>query len=159
MAVTLQRAKPWTPAPWNSGLGLYPEYPHLDAPARYCFIVTTDHPLKPAFSHREGAYSRRTQNERNHRLSTPTLLVRHKPSYVGHLPDVLEEEFRAGGGQGDEAQFVDDQQAEAGKLPLQVEQPSLVPGLQRSASPRFHRRRRPSAVPQPMRRPGLTAGL
>ncbi len=89
MAVTLQRVKPWTPAPWNSGLGLYPEYPHLDAPARYCFIVTTDHPLKPAFSHREGAYSRRTQNERNHRLSTPTLLVRHKPSYVGHLPDVL----------------------------------------------------------------------
>ena len=32
-------------------------------------------------------------------------------------------------GTGDEAQLVDDQQAEGGKLPLQVEQPSLVPGL------------------------------
>ena len=45
------------------------------------------------------------------------------------LAEHLEEEFRPGGGQGAEAQFVDDQQAEAGKLPLQVEQPSLVPGL------------------------------
>ena len=62
------------------------------------------------------------------------------------LAEDLEEEFRSGGGQGDEAQFVDDQ-------------PSLVPGLQRFALPRFHRRRRPSAVPQPMRRPGLTAGI
>ena len=34
-----------------------------------------------------------------------------------------------GGGQWDEAQFVDDQQAETGKPPLQVEKPSLVPGL------------------------------
>ena len=34
----------------------------------------------------------------------------------------------SGGGQGDEAQLVDDEQAEAGHLPLQVEQPSLVPG-------------------------------
>ena len=75
------------------------------------------------------------------------------------LAEDLQEEVSPGGGQGDEAQFVDDQQAEAGKLPLQVEQPSLVPGLQRSALPRFHRRRRPSAVPQPMRRPGLTAGI
>ena len=32
-------------------------------------------------------------------------------------------------GQWDEAQFVDDQQAEAGKLPLMAEKPSLVPGL------------------------------
>ena len=75
------------------------------------------------------------------------------------LAEDLEEEVSPGGGQGDEAQFVDDQQAEAGKLPLQVEQPSLVPGLQRSALPRFHRRRRPSAVLQPGRLPGLTAGI
>ena len=30
------------------------------------------------------------------------------------LAEDLEEQFRAGGGQGDEAQFVDDQQVEAG---------------------------------------------
>ena len=34
------------------------------------------------------------------------------------LAEDLEEEFRAGGGQGDEAQFVDDQQCEGGQLPL-----------------------------------------
>ena len=45
------------------------------------------------------------------------------------LAEDPEEEFRAGGGQGHEALFVDDQQAEAGQLPLQVEQPFLVPGL------------------------------
>ena len=44
------------------------------------------------------------------------------------LAEDLEEQFRAGGGQGDEAQLVDDQQAETGKLPLQVEQPSSRPG-------------------------------
>ena len=33
------------------------------------------------------------------------------------------------GDRGDEAQFVDDQQAEAGQLPLEVEQASFVPGL------------------------------
>ena len=56
------------------------------------------------------------------------------------LAEDLEEQFRSGGGQGDEAQFVDDQQAEAGQLPLEVEQRYLIPGLQRSASHRFHRR-------------------
>ena len=48
------------------------------------------------------------------------------------LPEDLEEQFRSGGGQGDEAQCVDDQQAEAGQIPLQVEPPPLVPGFQRS---------------------------
>ena len=43
----------------------------------------------------------------------------------------LEEEFRPGEGQGHEAQFINDQQAEAGQIPLQVEQTSFVPGLQR----------------------------
>ena len=46
-----------------------------------------------------------------------------------------------------EAQFVDDQKAEAGQIPLQVEQPSLTPGLQRSALPRFHRRDAPARFP------------
>ena len=45
------------------------------------------------------------------------------------LAEDLEEEFCAGGGEGHEALFIDDQQAEAGQLPLQVEQPFLVPGL------------------------------
>ena len=45
------------------------------------------------------------------------------------LAEDLEEEFRSGGGQGDEAQFVDDQQVQAGQLALQVEQASFVPGL------------------------------
>ena len=44
------------------------------------------------------------------------------------LAEDLEEQFSPSGGQGDEAQLVDDEQAEAGHLPLQVEQPSLVPG-------------------------------
>ena len=37
------------------------------------------------------------------------------------LAEDLEEQFRHGGGQGDEAQFVDDQQSEAGQIPLEVE--------------------------------------
>ena len=45
------------------------------------------------------------------------------------LAEDLEEEFRAGGGPGDEAQLVDDQQSEAGQLPLQGEQAPFVPGL------------------------------
>ena len=36
------------------------------------------------------------------------------------LAEDLEEEFRSGGGQGHEAQFVDDQQVEAGQIPLEV---------------------------------------
>ena len=46
-------------------------------------------PVTPAPGHREGAYSRGTHSERNHRLAPPAFLVRHKPSYVGHLPDML----------------------------------------------------------------------
>ena len=45
------------------------------------------------------------------------------------LAEDLEEEFRAGGGQRHEAQLVDDQQSEAGQLPLQVEQAPFVTGL------------------------------
>ena len=45
------------------------------------------------------------------------------------LAENLEEEFRAGGGQGHKALFVDDQQVQTGQLPLQVEQPFLIPGL------------------------------
>ena len=45
------------------------------------------------------------------------------------LAEDLEEEFRAGGGQGHKAQLVDDEQPETGQLPLQVEQPTLVPRL------------------------------
>ena len=63
------------------------------------------------------------------------------------LPEDLEEQFRSGGGQGDEAQFVDDQQAEAGQIPLQVEPPPLVPGFQRSALPRRHGRDAPARFP------------
>ena len=63
------------------------------------------------------------------------------------LVEDLEEQFRSGGGQGDEAQFVDDQQAEVEQFPLEVEQPSLIPGLQRSALPRFHRRYAPAWSP------------
>ena len=48
------------------------------------------------------------------------------------LAEDLEEEFRAGGGQGDKAQLVDDEKPEAGQLPLQVEQPFFVPGRQPS---------------------------
>ena len=45
------------------------------------------------------------------------------------LAEDLEEEFRTGGGEGDEAQLVDDEKPEAGQLPLQVEQPAIVSGL------------------------------
>ena len=55
------------------------------------------------------------------------------------LAEDLEEQFCPGGGQGDKAQLIDGQQ---------VEQPSFVPGPQRSALPRFHRRDAPSEVPQ-----------
>ena len=41
----------------------------------------------------------------------------------------LEEELRAGLGEWDEAQFVDDEQLESGQLLLEVEQSPLVPGL------------------------------
>ena len=47
------------------------------------------------------------------------------------LAEDLEEQFRAG----------------AGQLPLQVEQTSFVPGPQRSALPRFHRRDAPARLP------------
>ena len=39
-----------------------------------------------------------------------------------------------------EAQFVDDQKAEVGQIPLQVEQRYLIPDFRRSALHRFHRR-------------------
>ena len=42
------------------------------------------------------------------------------------LAEDLEEQFRAGGGPGHEAQLVDDQQSEAGQLPLEVEQSAVV---------------------------------
>ena len=45
------------------------------------------------------------------------------------LAEDLKEQLRAGAGEGHEAQFVDDQQVEAGKLSLEVEQPSLIPGF------------------------------
>ena len=54
------------------------------------------------------------------------------------LAEDLEEQFRPGGGQGDEAQLIDGQQ---------VEQPSFVPGPQRSALPRFHRHDAPARFP------------
>ena len=73
------------------------------------------------------------------------------------LGEDLEEQFRSGGGQGDEAQFVYDQQAEAGQIPLQGEQPPLVPGFQRSALPRRHGRDAPARVPS--RRPWLETAL
>ena len=44
------------------------------------------------------------------------------------LAEDLEEQFRTGGGQRHEAQFVDDEQPEPGQLPLEVEQPAVVPG-------------------------------
>ena len=53
------------------------------------------------------------------------------------LAEDLEEQFRAGGGHGHEAQFIDDQQAEAGQIPLQVEQRYRIPGLRRSALPKL----------------------
>ena len=45
------------------------------------------------------------------------------------LAEDLEEQFRADPRQWDKARFVDDQQVQAGQLPLQIQQPSLVPGL------------------------------
>ena len=42
------------------------------------------------------------------------------------LAEHLEEQFRPGGGQGHEAQFVDDQQVQAGQLPLEVEQAPFI---------------------------------
>ena len=45
------------------------------------------------------------------------------------LAEDLEEQLRAGPRQWDKAQFVDVQQVQAGPLPLQIQQPSLVPGL------------------------------
>ena len=45
------------------------------------------------------------------------------------LAEDLEEQFRAGGGERHEAQFVGDQQVEPGELPLQIEQAPLIPGL------------------------------
>ena len=54
------------------------------------------------------------------------------------LAEDFEEQFRPGGGQGDETQLIDGQQ---------VEQPSFVPGLQRSALPRSHRRDAPARLP------------
>ena len=55
------------------------------------------------------------------------------------LAEDLEEQIRPGGGH-----FVDEQQAEAGQLPLEVEQRYPIPGLQRSALPRLHRRDAPA---------------
>ena len=54
------------------------------------------------------------------------------------LAEDLKEQFRSGERQGDEAQLIDGQR---------VEQPSFVPGLQRSALPRFHRRDAPARLP------------
>ena len=45
------------------------------------------------------------------------------------LAEDLEEQLGPGLGQGYEAQFVDDQELETRQLPLQVEQPPFVPGL------------------------------
>ena len=55
------------------------------------------------------------------------------------LAEDFEEQFRPGGGQGDETQLIDGQR---------VEQPSFVPGPQRSALPRFHRRDAPARLPR-----------
>ena len=55
------------------------------------------------------------------------------------------------GDRGDEAQFVDDQQVQPEKLPLQVEQTPLVPGLQRSTlTPPFTYLVFTDATPQPV---------
>ena len=45
------------------------------------------------------------------------------------LAEHLEEQFRAGAGQLYKAQLVDDQQVEPRQLSLQIQEPSLVPGL------------------------------
>ena len=77
---------------------------------------------------------------------------------LGHSSAVaedLEEQFRSGAGQGDKAHLVDDQQVQAGHLPMEVEQPSLVPSPQRSALPRFHRRvAQRGSLAGVLRRPG-----
>ena len=57
-----------------------------------------------------------------------------------------------------EAQFVDDQQAEAGQIPLQVEQSPLVPGFQRSALPSRHGRDAPARFPSTIPQPEVLAG-
>ena len=79
------------------------------------------------------------------------------PFRAEHAGPFVEEQVRSGGRPGHVAQFVDDQQAEAGQIPLQVEQRYLIPGFQRSALHRFHRRdasaRFPSPIPQPRRLP------
>ena len=51
-----------------------------------------------------------------------------RPSLVS-LAEDLEEEFRAGLGEWDEAKLVDDKQFESGQLLLEVEQSSLIPGF------------------------------
>ena len=63
------------------------------------------------------------------------------------LAEDLEEEFSPGGGQGDEAQLINDQQPEAGQLPLQVEQRSFVPGPPAVRFTSFSPARRPSGSP------------
>ena len=76
------------------------------------------------------------------------------------LAEDLEEEFSPGGGQGDEAQLINDQQPEAGQLPLQVEQRSFVPGPPAVRFTSVSPARRPQrGSPQPGRLVGLTAGI
>ena len=75
----------------------------------------------------------------------------------------LEEEFRTGGGQGHEPQLIDDQQAEAEQLPLQVEQTSFVPGPPsvRFTAAFYNRRDAPARSPSRCTSPtwrGWTAG-
>ena len=45
------------------------------------------------------------------------------------LAEDLEQELSAGLRQGDEAEFIDNEQLETGQLLLKVQQPSLIPGL------------------------------
>ena len=74
----------------------------------------------------------------------------------------LDERFRSGGGQGHEAQFVDDQQVQTEQIPPEVEPPSLVLGPQRFALPCFHRRDAPARLPSRCTSPRWrcwTAGL
>ena len=51
------------------------------------------------------------------------------------LAEDLKEQFRAGAGERDESQFVDDQQVEPRQLPLQVQQAPLAPGLHEFVGP------------------------
>ena len=55
------------------------------------------------------------------------------------LAEDFEEQFRPGVGQGHEAQFVDDEELEAGQLALEVEQPALVPGFHKLVDQRCGR--------------------